>query len=109
VRSVLHVLVCLAIGSSLAFAALPGQMPRLEVPKADCCAKMQAQKGECEHHRPQPDPDKECCAACVFGLVAVVQAVAPFIYPPTGEATFAAYLSSGHLLPHRPPVPPPRA
>jgi hypothetical protein len=84
-------------------------MPRLEVAKADCCAKMQAHKAECENHPPQPDPEKQCCAACAFGLAAVLHAFAPFVYPLTGEETFAAYISSGHFLPHRPPVPPPRA
>jgi hypothetical protein len=109
VRSVLRTLVCLAIGSSIAFAALPGQVPRPEVAKTDCCAKMQGTTGECEHHQPQPNPNKECCAACAFGLAAVVQTAAPFLYPPPCDETFAAYISSGHFLPHRPPVPPPRA
>ena len=109
-KSVLRALVCLAIGSSIAFAALPGQMmPRVEVAKADCCAKMKAHTGDCEQHKPQPDREKECCAACSFGLAAVVPASGLFIYPPTGDETYAVYISSGHFLPHRPPVPPPRA
>jgi hypothetical protein len=109
VRSVLRALVCLAICSSIALAALPGQMPRVEEIKTDCCAKMKAHTGDCEHHQPQPDPEKQCCAACAFGLAAVLAGSAPFVYPPTGDETFAAYISSAHFLPHRPPVPPPRA
>jgi len=109
VRSVLRALVCLAIGSSIAFAALPAQMPRLEVIKTDCCAKMKAHTGDCDHHQPPPDPEKQCCAACAFGLAAVLAASAPFVYPSMGDETFAAYISSAQFLPHRRPVPPPRA
>ena len=33
----------------------------------------------------------------------------PFVYPPVGDETFAAYISSEHSRSQRPPVPPPRA
>ena len=107
-----RILICLSLSASLAFAAIPRQ-PLLipETQKDDCCAAMKAPPAshECERHAPKPDPDQQCCAACAYGLAAIVAAATPFVYPPVGDETFAAYISSEHQRSHRPPVPPPRA
>ncbi|MFL6521115.1 MAG: hypothetical protein ACJ8NS_12910 [Chthoniobacterales bacterium] len=64
---------------------------------------------ECDRHPPKPDSDKQCCAACIFGLAGVIAAAAPFIYPPIGDETFATFVASEQTRSQRPPVPPPRA
>ncbi|HEY2614680.1 MAG TPA: hypothetical protein VGI42_03155 [Chthoniobacterales bacterium] len=55
------------------------------------------------------DPDQQCCAACALGLAVVFSPATPFIYPPVGDETFAAYISSELTRSQQPPVPPPRA
>ncbi len=104
-------LLCSFLSVSLAFAAIPRQ-PLLipEVQKEDCCAKMKGPSAshECDRHPPKPDPDQQCCAACAYGFAATVATATPFVYPPVGDETFAAYISSEHLRSDRPPVPPPR-
>jgi hypothetical protein len=72
---------------------------------------MKAESGthECDRHAPKSEQDKECCALCAIGLALVATFAAPFVYPPVGDETFAAYLSSEHSRSQRPPVPPPRA
>jgi hypothetical protein len=104
-------LVCLAIASSIALAAVPRQAPPPESAKTDCCAKMKAEAAtrECDRHAPKSDQDKQCCALCAIGLALVATFAAPFVYPPVGDETFAAYISSEHSRSQRPPVPPPRA
>jgi hypothetical protein len=104
-------LICLAIASSIALAAIPRPAPPPESAKTDCCAKMKAESStrDCERHAPKSDQDKECCALCAIGLALVATFAAPFVYPPVGDETFAAYISSEHSRSQPPPVPPPRA
>jgi len=104
-------LVSVAIASSIALAAVPRQAPPPENAKTDCCAKMKTESAphECDRHTPKSDQDKECCALCAIGLALVATYAAPFVYPPVGDETFAAYVSSEHSRSQRPPVPPPRA
>jgi hypothetical protein len=110
-RTTLRGLLCLLLFSSIAFAAVPRQAPPPESAKTDCCAKMKTESAsrECDRHTPKSDQDKECCALCAIGLALVATFAAPFVYPPVGDETFAAYLSSEHSRSQRPPVPPPRA
>jgi hypothetical protein len=84
-------------------------LPQVET--EECCALRKAEPAahECEKDAPKSAADEQCCAACSFCLLGVIAAVTPFVYPPMGDETFAAYISSGHFLPDRPPVPPPRA
>jgi hypothetical protein len=111
-RGIFRLLLCSSLSASLAFAAIPRQ-PLLvpEVEKNDCCAKMKTVPGnhECERHAPKPDPDQQCCAACASCFATVGATATSFIYPPVGDETFAAYISSEHTRSQRPPVPPPRA
>jgi hypothetical protein len=106
-----RLLLCLLLSASLGFAALPRQPVPPAVEKTDCCAKMKAESGnhECDRHTPPGDADQQCCAACAFGLAAIVPNVTTFVYPAVGDQIFAAYISSEHSRSHRPPVPPPRA
>jgi hypothetical protein len=110
-RGTLRVLLCLLLCGSLAFAAIPRQPLVPEPEKSDCCAKMKAQSAshDCDRHAPKPDPDQQCCAACAFGLAGIMTAATPFVYPPVGDETFTAYISSEHTRSQQPPVPPPRA
>jgi hypothetical protein len=107
----LRFLSLVAIASSLAVAALPAK-PLPPVEKTDCCgAKMKAESAghDCDRHAPKSDPDKQCCAACTFGLAGIIATAAPFVYPPIGDQTFAVYISSEQTRSQRPPVPPPRS
>jgi hypothetical protein len=110
-RIVFRFLVCPAVASSIALAAVPRREPPPESAKTDCCAKMKTDSvtRECDRPAPKSDQDKECCALCAIGIALVAAFAAPFVYPPVGDETFAAYISSGHSRPQRPPVPPPRA
>jgi hypothetical protein len=92
-------------------AAIPRQPLLPEIQKSDCCAKMKAesQSHDCDHQAPKSDPEKQCCAACAFGLAGILAGATPFIYPAAGDQTFAAYLLSERTRSQRPPVPPPRA
>ena len=105
-------LIWIVIAASLPFASLPAQIRVIpETNKTDCCArmKMQSYDHDCERHAPKPESDKQCCALCVMGCAVLATAAAPFVYPPVGDETFAAYISSEHSRSQRPPVPPPRA
>src|SRR6478609_3871687 len=96
-RGMFRFLLCSFLSASLAFGAIPRQPLSVpEVQKDDCCAKMKASSGshECERHGPKPDPDQQCCAACASCLATVAAVATPFIYPPVGDETFAAYVSS---------------
>src|SRR6201985_3078158 len=95
-RAALRVLLCLSLCGSLAVAALPRQPLVPEIEKTDCCAKMKAASAshDCDRHAPKSDPDKQCCAACAFGLAGVVAAATSFVYPPVGDENFAAYVLS---------------
>jgi hypothetical protein len=101
----------LLISCSIALAAIPAQVPPPQVGKTSCCAKMKAQtpSKECDRHAPKSGQEQQNCAACAFGLAVVVSFAAPFVYPPIGDQSFAAYISSEHARSDRPPVPPPRA
>jgi hypothetical protein len=102
---------CLVLASSIAFAAIPRQAPLSESGKTDCCAKMKTELAarECERHAPKSDQDQQCCALCALGCALLATFSAPFVYPPVGDETFAAYISSEPKRSQRPPVPPPRA
>jgi len=111
-RAALRVLLCLSLCGSLAVAALPRQPLVPEIQKTDCCAKMKAEAAahDCDHHpAPKPDPEKQCCAACAFGLAGILAGSTPFVYPAAGDENFADYLLSERTRAQRPPVPPPRA
>jgi hypothetical protein len=110
-RATFRFLLCLLLSCAIGFAAIPRQPVVPELQKTDCCAKMKTESlgHECDRHAPKPDPDKQCCAACALGLAAIVSAATPFVYPPVGDETFAAFISSEHSRSQRPPVPPPRA
>jgi hypothetical protein len=71
--------------------------------------KMESAAHECDRRAPKSDQDKECCALCALGLALFATFTAPFVYPPVGDETFTAYISSEHSRSQRPPVPPPRA
>jgi hypothetical protein len=109
-QALFRLLVCLATSAAIAAAVIPAQAVVPQVVKAGCCAtmKMEAPADDCGHHAPNSNQEKECCAACLSCL-AVLSSVTPFVYPPTGEESFAAFALSGHTRSHRPPVPPPRA
>ena len=110
VRTALRLLTCLAIFSSLGLAAVPTRMAAEQV-KTGCCAMMKKEAAEpkdCGQHAPKSNEDKQCCSLCVFCLATIASMATPFVYPPTGEETFAAFISREHDRSHRPPVPPPR-
>jgi hypothetical protein len=110
-RATLRLLLCLLLSCSIGFAAIPRQAPAPEIEKTSCCAKTKTASvtHDCDRHAPKSDQDKECCALCAFGLALLATFANPFIYPPLGDETFAAYISSEHSRSQRPPVPPPRA
>lgn len=109
-RTVLRFLICLLTSASIAVAAIPAQTAAPLLMKAGCCAKMKmdASANDCGHHGPKSDQEKQCCAACVPCLAVLSSTAKPFVYPPTGEESFAAFSISEHACSHRPPVPPPR-
>jgi hypothetical protein len=110
-RAALRLLVCLLISASIGVAIIPARAVVPEVVRAGCCAKMkiEAQANNCGHHAPKSDQEKECCAACAPCVAILSSATKPFVYPPTGEESFAALSIREHVRSHRPPVPPPRA
>jgi hypothetical protein len=110
-RVVLRFLVCLVTSASIAAAVIPAQAVVPQIVKAGCCAamKMDAPASDCGHHAPKSNQEKECCAACVFGLALFITPVTPSIYPPSSGESFAAFFLHEHLRSNRPPVPPPRA
>jgi hypothetical protein len=109
-RAVLRLLVCLVTSASIAIAMIPPQTGAPPVVKAGCCAKMKmgAQENDCGHHSPKSDQDKQCCSGCVFCLAVLLPAPTRFVYPPTGEESFATFSIRDRVRSHRPPVPPPR-
>ena len=110
-RAVLRLLVCLVTSASIAVAVIPTQASVPQVMKAGCCAKMKAggQENDCGHHAPKSGQDKQCCSGCLFCLAMLLSATTAFVYPPTGEESFATLAIREHVRSHRPPVPPPRA
>jgi hypothetical protein len=110
-QAALRLLICLVLSSSIAFAAVPAQVPVPQIEKAGCCAKMKTESAprECDRHAPKSHQDQQCCALCAIGLALVATFAAPFVYPPVGDETFTAYISSEHSRSQPPLVPPPRA
>jgi hypothetical protein len=106
----LRFLVCLLISCSVAFAARPPQAPVPQSEKPSCCAKAkgEAANNGCDRPAPKSNEDKQCCSLCAF-CVAILATMTPFVYAPTGEQFFAAFLNHEQIRAHRPPVPPPRA
>jgi hypothetical protein len=109
-RATLRFLLWLVLSSSLAVAAIPREPLVPEIEKTDCCAKMKGESAshDCERHAPKSDPDKQCCAACAFGLAGIISNATRFVYSPIGDETFAAFISSEQTRSQQPPVPPPR-
>jgi hypothetical protein len=99
-----------AICVSIPLAILPAQSAIPQIKKADCCAKAKAATpaNNCDQHAPKSEPDKQCCAACIYGLGLFLSTATPFVYPPTGEESFATLSVREQVRSHRPPVPPPR-
>jgi hypothetical protein len=110
-RTALRLLVCLVTSASIAVAVIPANASVPQVVKAGCCAKMKMdpQASDCGHHTPKSDQEKECCAACAFGLALFFTPATPFIYSPAGQESFATVSIREHVRTYRPPVPPPRA
>jgi hypothetical protein len=110
-RAVLRLLVCLLTSAALVAAVIPAQAAPSPVGEAGCCAKlkMEAQQNDCGGHAPKSDQEEDCCAVCVPCAVILSPATRPFVYPPTGEESFATLSIREHVRSYRPPVPPPRA
>jgi hypothetical protein len=110
-RGTFRFLLCQLLSSSLALAAIPREPQVPEIEKTDCCAKMKANPAshDGEQPAPKPDPDKQCCVLCANCVAGVLPPAVPFVYPPMGTETFAAYIFAGQTRSQRPPVPPPRA
>jgi hypothetical protein len=108
---VLRLLVCLVTSGSIAIAVIPAPAAVPQLVKAGCCAKMKmgVQENDCGHYPPKSDQDKQCCSGCVSCLAVLLPATTRFVYPPTGEESFATLSIREHVRSHRPPVPPPRA
>ena len=109
-RAAFHIVVSLLLSGSIALAVVPPQTRVPQTRKASCCAKAETEKmpGGCARHAPKSDQEKQCCAGCLFCLAVIPAAAIPFVYPPTGEESFAAFAARELVRPHRPQVPPPR-
>jgi hypothetical protein len=108
----LRVLLCLAISSSIAAAVVPTRIVVVAQPaKTTCCAKAKkdAPAKDCEHQAPKSGQDKQCCVACPLCLALFLTRANPFVYPTSDGESFVAISARAEVLPHRPPVPPPRA
>jgi hypothetical protein len=110
-RTTLRLLVCLVTSVSIAVAAIPAQAALPQAVQAGCCAmmKLDAPANDCGHHAPKSTQDKQCCSGCMFCLAVLGSATKSFVYPPTGEESFAALSIHERIRSDRPPVPPPRA
>ena len=109
-RTALQVFVSLLLSGSIAFAVIPAQSPLPQNKKTSCCAKAKTERvtDGCPRHEPKSDTEKQCCGGCVFCLAILSAPATPFVYPPTGEESFAAFAARELVRPHRPQVPPPR-
>jgi len=91
---------------------VPG-ISALPVPqaKADCCAKMNMgdDHNDCGKEAPKSKPDRDCCAACAYGLMLGLASSRPFFYPASKENQFPGYSINERSRTDRPPVPPPRS
>ena len=109
-KAALRLLICVVLSSFTALAAIPARTPLVQLEKSDCCARMKAEADrDCDHHTPKSDQEQQCCAACSLGLALLLTPARPFVYPPLGDETFAAFVSTELSRSERPPVPPPRA
>jgi hypothetical protein len=110
-RGTFRFLLCLLLSCSISFGAIPRQPVVPKVEKTSCCAKMKmkAQARECDRHAPKSNQNQQCCALCALGCGLLATFATPFVYPPVGDETFVAYISSEHSRSQQPPVPPPRA
>ena len=108
-RTAVRLLMCMAISSSLALAAMPAQAAAPQVKKGCCAAKkIDPQVNDCDQHAPKSNEDKQCCSMCAF-CIAVLAMKTSFVYPPTGQESFAILSISERIRSDQPPVPPPRA
>jgi hypothetical protein len=109
-QAALRLIFSLALCVSMPLAILPAQAAIPQIEKASCCAKMKAATpaNDCDQHAPKSEQDKQCCAACIYGLGLFLSAATPFVYPSTGEESFTTLSVREHVRSHRPPVPPPR-
>ncbi|HKP01813.1 MAG TPA: hypothetical protein VJU77_00495 [Chthoniobacterales bacterium] len=109
-RTALRFLVYALTSCSIAFAVTPAQSPLPQTEKTGCCAKVKTERvtDGCPRHEPKSDQEKQCCGGCVFCLAILSAPATPFVYPPTGEESFAAFAARELVRPHRPQVPPPR-
>lgn len=107
----------LAMTLFLAIAALfvPAPAKGMAMTKPSCCTQMQtaSEKSDdsCPMHKkqsPAREQESPCCQACALGLALLFVPPPAFVYASTGEASLVSLSISGHSLPHRPPVPPPR-
>jgi ferredoxin len=82
--------------------------PKIE--KTKCCAKMKAKAGgdDCAQHAPKSDQEKQCCAGCVICVAVLPTSAMAFVYPPTGDESFARFFVRELIRSDRPQVPPPR-
>ena len=90
---------------------MPARIVVAEPTKSTCCAKAKKDSlaKDCEHQAPKSDPDKQCCVACPLCIALFLTRTNPFVYPTSDGESFAAISARADALPHRPPVPPPRA
>src|SRR5205814_8681693 len=109
-QTALRLVFSVALCVSMPLAILPAQTAVPQVEEASCCATMKstASANDCDQHAPKSEQDKQCCAACIYGLGLFVSTAPPFVYPPTGDESFATLSIREHVRSHRPPVPPPR-
>jgi polyferredoxin len=109
-RAAFHIVVSLLLSGSIALAVVPPQTPVPQTRKTSCCAKAKTEKRTdgCARHSPKSDQEKQCCGGCVVCLAVIPASATPFVYPPTGEESFAAFAARELVRPHRPQVPPPR-
>lgn len=84
--------------------------------KPSCCEHMEmpadSDSGNCPGHQQapvKPQQDTNCCQACALGLALLFTSPPPLLYVQTGELSRLSLNARSHSLPHRPPVPPPRA
>jgi hypothetical protein len=110
VRAILHFVVSSILCSSLLLAVVPMQAGVAKIEKPKCCATMKAKAAadDCAHHPPKSPQEQQCCAACVLGLAILPTSAMAFVYPPTGDESFARFLVRELVRSDRPQVPPPR-
>src|SRR2546422_10400788 len=75
----LRLIFSLAICVSMPLVILPSQAANPRAEKADCCAKMKsaAPANDCDQRAPKSEQDKQCCAACIFGLGLFLSSATP--------------------------------